>query len=152
MTDYRISIVGRWAFQQSMRRKTDYLQELITVVTFFKRQAEYVNPHTLLLLRALENGLELYDHDDSLAHMFTCIDNDNRVKPRDSGIVLLFAIDCDLDALRTELESYRRPSRALAQTERHDLHDTVRDGRSRPTKSGRVFYQETLGIFEMLGS
>lgn len=124
----RRNTLSAWAFEQSFKRKSSYFQELIDTVEFFRNQAQFVRADTVQLLRELEVGAVLYDRDDALPHIFTCIDNDDRVMLRDSGRVLLLAIDCDLNQIRDEIRQCLEYRQSSTQIESHDRLGTACDG------------------------
>lgn len=63
-----------------------------------------MQPATIQLLRDIEAGAVLYDPEFTMRHTFTFIGDGDRVYLRDSGLSLLFAIDCDFEQLRAEIE------------------------------------------------
>lgn len=110
----RIRTLSRWAYEQSSKRKSSYFQEVLETVEYFRRQARFVRSETIEMLRLLEDGAVLYDPDDRYPHVFTYIDYDDRVHLRDSGRVLLFAIDCNLNQIRAEMGHQQLPLAFLA--------------------------------------
>jgi len=119
--------LSAWAFEQSYKRKTSYYQEVIDTVQFFQKQAEYIRPETVEFLRMIEAGAVVYDHDDVYPHIFTCIDSTDRVMLRDSGRILLFAIDCSLEMLMGEIAQDSIRVSLSAQTAPHDRLGKVPD-------------------------
>lgn len=81
-----------------------HYEHILETVEHYRRQAAYTQPATLQLLRDIEAGAVLYDPDDTMRHTFTCIGDGDRVHLRDSGLSLLFAIDCDYEQLKAEIE------------------------------------------------
>lgn len=81
-----------------------YFQHILEEVESLRREAAWMRPEAIQLLRDLEAGAVLYDPDFTMAHSLTYVAPDNRVHLRDSGYVLLYAIDCDVDQLKAEIE------------------------------------------------
>lgn len=79
-----------------------HYEHVLETVELYRRQAAHMQPTTIQLLRDIEAGAVLYDADDTMRHTYTYIDDANRVHLRDSGLSLLFAIDCDYEQLRAE--------------------------------------------------
>jgi hypothetical protein len=124
----RRNTLSKWAFEQSHKCKSSYFQELIDTVEFFHKQARFVQPSTIQLLREIEIGGVVYDHDDTMPHIFTCIDTDDRVLLRDSGRILLFAIDCDIEQFMEDVTRHLDHPVPLVQSAPHDLLRTVANG------------------------
>ena len=116
------------AFSQSYKTKENYFTEVLRTVEYFRKQSKFIPADTIEMLRHVEAGMVLFDHDDSLPHVFTCIDATDRVHLRDSGFALLYSIDCDIHALTTELNLCQKLRASSAQTARHDRPCTARDG------------------------
>lgn len=104
--DQRTIVLSRWAGNESRSQDKSFGAAILDILNFHRNTiGPNIKQETIQALRDIEAGAVIYDPDDSRRALapYTYIDNADQLHLRDSGYILLYALDCNIEAIASEL-------------------------------------------------